>query len=220
MGETGQVITTFSNKKTPYCIAVHPDPRQEHMVIGGYSNKKAVEWDTREGKIVQEYDEHLGAVNSVTFMDDGKRIVTTSDDKKIFVWEYGIPVVSKHIAQPSMHSVPAVTVHPSNKFWAGQSMDNKIIVYEAWGKFKFQGRKQFRGHMNSGYAIQPGFSADGRYIMSGDCDGKLWFWDWKTMKNLRTIKAHDGVLIASIWHSTQPSRVITAGWDGLIKLWD
>ena len=31
-------------------------------------------------------------------------------------------------------------------------MDNKIIVYEARGKFKFQGRKQFKGHLCSGSA--------------------------------------------------------------------
>ena len=60
---------------------------------------------------------------------------------------------------------------------------------------RFQGRKQYKGHLCAGYAIKPGFSACGRYIMSGDCDGKLWFWDWKTNKNIRTIKCHDGVLV-------------------------
>eukprot|EP00971_Amphidinium_carterae_P286783 5693755-Amphidinium_carterae.1 len=29
-------------------------------------------------------------------------------------------------------------------------MDNKIITYEAFGRFKFVARKQFKGHMNSG----------------------------------------------------------------------
>jgi WD40 repeat protein len=41
---------------------------------------------------VQEYDYHLGAVNTITFVDEGRRFVTTSDDKTIRVWEYGIPV--------------------------------------------------------------------------------------------------------------------------------
>ena len=42
--------------------------------------------------LLQEYNYHLGAVNSVTFVDGGQRFVTTSDDKSIRMWELGIPV--------------------------------------------------------------------------------------------------------------------------------
>ena len=45
-------------------------------------------YDTRSGEIVQEYDRHLGAVNTVTFVDRNKRIVSTSDDKSIRAWEW------------------------------------------------------------------------------------------------------------------------------------
>ena len=41
---------------------------------------------------MQEYNYHLGAVNTISFLDNGARFVTTSDDKTIRVWEYGIPV--------------------------------------------------------------------------------------------------------------------------------
>mmetsp|Transcript_57548 Transcript_57548/g.122399 ORF Transcript_57548/g.122399 Transcript_57548/m.122399 type:complete len:614 (+) Transcript_57548:194-2035(+) len=218
--ETGQVISTFTNKKTNFSVAVHPDPSQQNIIITGCSNKKAVQWDANTASIVQEYDEHMGAVNTVTFCEDGKRLLTTSDDKKIFLWEYGIPVVVKYIAEPTMHSVPAVALCPRKKFLIGQSMDNKIITYEAFGRFKFQAKRQFKGHLNSGYAITPGFSADGKWVMSGDLDGKLWFWDWQKMKNYRVLKAHDGVCMSAIWHPFQPSRVVTCGWDGTIKMWD
>merc|ERR1719253_53037 len=218
--ETGQIISTFTNKKTPFCVAVHPDPSQQNIIVTGCSNKKAVQWDANSCQIVQEYDEHLGAVNTVTFCEEGKRILTTADDKKIFLWEYGIPVVVKHIAEPTMHSVPAMTLSPDKKYLLGQAMDNKIICYEAFGRFKFQGRKTWKGHNNVGYAIQPNFSGDGNWIMSGDTDGKLWFWDWAKQKNYRVLKAHDGVCIGCLWHPTQTSRVVTCGWDGQIKLWD
>lgn len=35
--------------------------------------------------LLQSYDYHLGAVNTVTFIDEGRRFVSTSDDKTIRV---------------------------------------------------------------------------------------------------------------------------------------
>lgn len=44
---------------------------------------------------VQEYNYHLGGVNTVTFIDDARRFVSSSDDKSLRVWEFGIPVQIK-----------------------------------------------------------------------------------------------------------------------------
>lgn len=33
-------------------------------------------------------------------------------------------------------------------------------------------------------------------------------------------QAHDGVCIGCMWHPQEPSKVITCGWDGAIKMWD
>jgi len=72
------------------------------------------QYDIRTGEITQEYDQHLGPVNTITFVDENRRFVTTSDDKTIRAWDFDIPVTIKYIAEPYMHSMPAVTIHPSS----------------------------------------------------------------------------------------------------------
>ena len=96
------------------------------------------------GDLVQEYDYHLAAVNTITFVDEGRRFVSTSDDKTIRVWEFGIPVQIKYIADPGMHSVPAVTLHPSHQYFIGQSLDNQIVTYSAKDKFRQNRKKVFK----------------------------------------------------------------------------
>lgn len=86
--ETGQVKAKFTNKKIPYCVVFNPDEDKQHLFVAGTSDKKILCWDVRSGEIVQEYDRHLGAVNTVIFVDNNKRLVSTSDDKSIRIWEW------------------------------------------------------------------------------------------------------------------------------------
>ncbi|KAG9493387.1 hypothetical protein GDO78_001350 [Eleutherodactylus coqui] len=218
--ETGQCISRFTNRKVPYCVKFNPDEDKQNLFVAGMSDKKIVQWDIRSGEIVQEYDRHLGAVNTITFVDENRRFVSTSDDKSLRVWEWDIPVDFKYIAEPSMHSMPAVTLSPNGKWLACQSMDNQILIFGAQNRFRLNKKKMFKGHMVAGYACQVDFSPDMSYVVSGDADGKLNIWDWKTTKLYSRLKAHDKVCISAVWHPHETSKVITCGWDGLIKLWD
>eukprot|EP00761_Pharyngomonas_kirbyi_P004726 gb/GECH01004731.1/.p1 GENE.gb/GECH01004731.1/~~gb/GECH01004731.1/.p1 ORF type:complete len:593 (+),score=109.36 gb/GECH01004731.1/:1-1779(+) len=216
--ETGDVVTTLSNGRIPYCVRIHPNNPNEVLV--GTHDKKIIQYDIRTREQVQVYDQHLGPVNTITFLDNGRRFVTSSDDKTLRVWEYGIPVVIKYIAEPHMHSMPSIAVHPNNKWFAAQSLDNQILVYGARDKFRLNSKKRFVGHMVAGFACQVNFSPDGRFLMSGDSDGRVFFWDWKNCRKIKTIKAHEGVAIGCEWHPLEPSKVATCGWDGMIKYWD
>ena len=64
------------------------------------------------------------------------------------------------------------------------------------------------------------FSPDGRFVASGDGDGKLFFWDWKKCRIFKRLKAHDKVTIGCEWHPLETSKVATCSWDGTIKYWD
>ena len=218
--ETGQATGTFSNRKMAYSVKFYP--RDNNLFIAACNDNKVYQWDVRTGEVCQEYNHHLQPCNTVTFIDEGRKFVSTSDDKKILVWEFDIPVPIKYIAEPNMHCIPAVSMHPSGQFFAGQSMDNTIVVYScSEGRVKQMGKKLFKGHNNSGYACQIGFSPNGKFLVSGDGLGQLHFWDWKTTKTYRKFHAHDnGPCMAAAWHPLSPAKVATCGWDGVIKVWD
>ncbi|VEL23524.1 unnamed protein product [Protopolystoma xenopodis] len=101
-----------------------------------------------------------------------------------------------------------------------QSLDNQLVVFNVFAGFKRVRKKLFRGQMVSGYACQPDMSPDMRYVISGDGDGNLVLWDWKTTRLLTKWKAHDGVCINAAWLPRETSKIVTCGWDGHIKLWD
>ena len=63
-----------------------------------------------------DYTQHLGAVNTLTFIEQNK-FVSSSDDKKLFIWEYGVPVVTRHVSEPEMHTITATGMHPSGQFF-------------------------------------------------------------------------------------------------------
>jgi len=219
--ETGACLHTLTpNRKMAYCVDFYP--RDENVLLAGASDNRIYQWDLRANEaVVQEYNHHLQPVNSITFVDDDRRFVSTSDDKKIFVWEHNIPVPMKYISEPCMSSVPIVELHPSTQFWCGQSMDNTIVTYGARDRMKQIRKKTFKGHLNSGYACGLTFSPNGKYLASGDGEGKLIVWDFKSTRVYRKIQAHHGgPCIGAAWHPVEPSWLFTCGWDGMIKLWD
>lgn len=217
---TGVEVSTFSNNRMGYQVRYNPN--DDNIFLIAASDNRIYQWDIRTKQVCQEYNYHLGPCNAVLFFDNGRKFISTSDDKKILVWEHDIPVPIKYIQEQEMQSIPSMSLHPSGTCFVGQSMDNTIVTYSCSEKVKQMKNKTFKGQYNCGYACQIGFSPNGKFMMSGDGDGKLNVWDWKTMKLYRKFQAHaeKSPCIGTIWHPIMPSWVFTCGWDGLIKLWD
>ena len=217
--ETGEVLQTFTNKKVPYVVQFYP--HDDNFFVVGCSDNKIVTYDATTAEITQEYNHHLAPVNAILFVEDnGTKMLTSSDDKKILVWEWDIGVPVKIISDPTMHSMPCLAMHPSHQFFCGQSLDNTIAVFQAGNRFSLQKRKKFSGHIVSGYACEMAFSPDGQYLVSGDGTGSLFIWDWKKHRILQKYRAHSsGPAVCCVWHPLESSTLFTCGWDGVIKMW-
>lgn len=219
--ETGSMLQRFGEGQSmAYCVRTNPDPLQPDVLLAGMQNKKILQFDMRTGDNVQEYNYHMDAVNTLTFVDGGGKFLSTSDDKTIRVWEFGVPVQTQCIKDPSMHAISSASLSKDGKYWIGQSADNQIVTYSIGSKVRQNTKKSFQGHACAGYACQVGLSHDNQFVYSGDGDGKLFVWSWKSRRIVRSLKAHEGVCIGSEWHPLETSKVATCGWDGVIKLWD
>jgi len=96
--ETGKCVNRFNSGKTPHVLKFNPSSDQGHEFLAGLSDNRILQYDSRAGnEVVQEYDHHLGAINTIEFVDENRRFMTTSDDRSLRVWEYGIPVEIKTI---------------------------------------------------------------------------------------------------------------------------
>jgi WD40 repeat protein len=122
--------------------------------------------------------------------------------------------------QKTLSIFQATAARPQQDFVALQNLDNSIAIYQAGEKFRLQPKKVFRGHVCAGtsrvlhaccvlvhtctrlagYSAQVAWSADGKYLASGDGNGRAFFWDFKSTKLFRTLKCHDGVCISLAWH--------------------
>ncbi|CAF9923221.1 MAG: hypothetical protein GOMPHAMPRED_002776 [Gomphillus americanus] len=230
--EYGKCISRFTTGKIPHVIKFHPPIDEDPLTalstefLVGTSDNKIVQFDVRSGDKIQEYDHHLGPINSITFVDENRRFVTTSDDKSLRAWDYGIPVPIKFIAEPYMFALSRAASHPSGKYLAFQSGDNQIVVYAATDRFRQNRKKSFRGHNSAGYAIDLDISPDGQFLASGDSGGYVCFWDWKTGKLYHKFLASEkgaaskGPCTRVAWHPRETSKVVTAGLDGAIRYWD
>ncbi|KAF2486694.1 WD40-repeat-containing domain protein [Neohortaea acidophila] len=230
--ETGKCLGRYSTGSTPHVVRWQPEQRAGQEFLAGMHDNKIVQFDTRissdkdaagdKRNPVQEYDHHLGPVNSITFCDENRRFITTSDDKSLRAWEYNIPVPIKLISDPSMFALTSSATHPTKPCVLLQSSDNTIQVYNTGEKIKQNRKKDFRGHNNAGYAIDVDVSPDGGIVCSGDSAGWVCFWDWKTCKMWHKIRAsEEGKAVVGVaWHPRESSKVVTGDVGGVVKYWD
>ena len=100
------------------------------------------------------------------------------------------------------------------KYFAAQSLDNQVLVYST-DNFRQARNKRFAGHSIAGYACQVGFSPDGKWISSGDGEGNMIFWEWKTGRIKSRLKTHSKVVITHEWLPHETVRCFHPSINGV-----
>jgi pre-mRNA-processing factor 17 len=122
--ETGQCVQRWTTGKVPFCAQWHGDIDKANEFLTGMQNKKVLQWDARapSDSPTQEYDEHLGAVNAILFVDNNRRFVSCADDKKLLVWHSGCH-------QAHQRAVDALDAQ------LGDASQSKVVCRTGYGQF-------------------------------------------------------------------------------------
>lgn len=216
--ETGEILKTFKLNSICNCIKFNPNNNDEFLI--GLMNNKIEHHSISANEILQTYNHHLGSVNDLLFLNDGTKFISTSEDKTIRVWEININIPIKLISDPTLHSMPILRLHPTEEYFIAQSMDNSILVFSTKDRFKTNKKKVFKGHDCAGYGISIDISPDGKYVISGDSNGNLVIWDWKSCNLIKKFKIDDKVISQVNWNKKESSKIAIAGLSGRIYYYD
>lgn len=174
------------------------------VVVGGWSAVASAE---DQPQLVLDAGGHTNTVWKLAFANNGRELVTVSDDKSLRVWDLAtgesLRVLRPPIAAGDVGQLRAVAVSPVGDLlaMAGYTLDDAIyLVSLATGRLK----QTLRGHENVTLAVA--FSPDGALLGSANADHTARLWNVKTGECVHVLAGHAPSSSGSLLRAAGPVR--------------
>ena len=207
----------------PAQVVMNKAEGKEDECILALRDGRSVQYDFRipgEKKPVIEYKFNSSPLTAITYLPGYKYFVTAAEDASLCMWETGIDKPVAVLKDYWMKPISALCAHPTESFVCGQMTTGEIVLFQTSPSFTTYRNKSFTGHNPQSYNCRMTISPDGSFIASGDADGKLYIWEWKSAIVKKTFENHSQVLIKADWSPYNPSQIITASYDNSLCLLD
>ena len=222
---TLQNVLTMKQDSYVTAIKVHPTNRND-VVIGTYKSH-VHSWDVRSGKKVNTYKGTDGQVLDLEFLTDNVEMVASADVVKknsssetVVVWDYQAAVVRSNQIYQEPYTCPSLCAHPYEHSFVAQSNANYAVIFSARRPYKLNKYKRFEGHRVLGYRIGVDISPCGSLLCSGDANGCIFFYNYKTSKVLSAHSAYNrSPCVGCKFNPGLSSCIATCSWDGQVTVW-
>ncbi|XP_043689982.1 WD repeat-containing protein 25 [Telopea speciosissima] len=223
--EKGIETQLFKEDQIVGVIKFHPD--NGSLFLSGGSKGLIRLWDTRVGKVVQEYIRGLGPILDIEFSLDAKHFISSSDvsrgnvsENSIIVWDVQRQIPLSNQVYVEAFTCPCVRYHPFDPLFVAQSNGNYIAIFSSKPPFKLDKYRRYESHGVSGFPIKCNFSLDGERLASGSSDGCIYFYNYRSSKLLCKLKAYDQACVDVAFHPIIPNVVASCCWNGDVSVFE
>jgi WD40 repeat protein len=214
------VLWDIENKKETKKFQAHHDKinaitfsNDSRYIVTASADNRITLWDICDINNNKNFFGHTAGVNAVDFSADDRFIVSASSDKTIKIWD---AASGEETGTIGAHSDPPLVSAISNdrQYIAAFTRNKRLSLWNPE-----------TGHLIDSFEIQDPvssmfFAENNESIITASPDGILRFYSIKTGKELKHISENSGELALIRSFSADGRYVVTALWDGKLRLWD
>jgi len=190
----------------------HPDDAQP------YTAEAVFEPGQQQAKY-RELLGHTNAVQSVSFSDDGRLLVTAGQDNAVWVWDLGASA-RRYRLRGHSSEVRSAVITPDGQHVVSAGLDEQILVWSTEGEqeFKILQDQQFSRHEDA--VLSSRFSSDGSQVLTASTDRTARLWDVKTSARTAELRQGHAFLVSGAALFPDGQTLATAAADDSVRVWD
>ncbi|OHT02164.1 hypothetical protein TRFO_30880 [Tritrichomonas foetus] len=212
--ENQSLSATFS-AHTDDVYAVDIDNCGSKVISGGF-DRSVIIWDVNAGVPINTIrGAHKGSVTSICFDSTGNMAITGGKDMSIQIWDLRNCIAVRTLS-PVLGEVSSVNTDRSFNHVLAATKNSTNRIYD----LRMSGSSTLlKGHKNtSKHFVRARFGYEGRIVVGGSDDGKIYSWDAGTGILAEKLEAHKGGVFDVI-HSQDMQLFASCGEDSVIRLW-
>ena len=200
--------------------------RDGKYVLTASRDRTARLWDVSSARECLRFEEgHVFLASSGLFFPDGRKLLTAAVDNTARIWDVTTGTELARLERTGRHA--AIAVSGDGRWVLTGAASNTAQLWELAVRQTAEGRpmvdaarrQELSGHKAPVTAVA--FSADSRFIFSGDASGRGKLWDASKKPELRLLgdlRGHTGRITAAAFLPGN-RRVVTASADGTAAQW-